>query len=230
VTLTATGGVGKTRLSLQAAHEVARDFPQGPVFVALAPLADPALLPAFLATALGIREEGRAADTESLLPSLARRLSAYPALLVLDNCEHLVGATSTLCHALLLRCPDLHILATSRQRLGLTGEVLWRVPSLPAPDPAHLPAEADRAIAEVLEYPAVRLFVERAGMVRGGGGGFRLAGREETEAVARLCQRLDGIPLAIELAAARAGALTVSQIASRLDDRFRLLTGAAGAA
>jgi predicted ATPase/DNA-binding SARP family transcriptional activator len=222
VTLTGTGGVGKTRLSLQVALEDARDFPQGPVFVALAPLSDPALLPAFLATALGIREEGRAADTESLLQALARPLSAYPALLVLDNCEHLVEATATLCHTLLSRCPGLHILATSRQRLALTGEVLWRVPSLPTPDPEQLPSEADRALAQVLAYPAVRLFVERAGMVRGG---FRLAGREEAEAVARICQRLDGIPLAIELAAARAGALTVDQIASRLSDRFRLLTG-----
>src|SRR5206468_12542874 len=107
-------------------------------------------------------------------------------------------------------------------RLGLTGEVVWRVPSLPSPDPERLPLDAEHAAAYVMRCPAAQLFAERAQMVKPG---FRLAGREDAEAVARICQRLDGIPLALELAAARAGFLTLPQIASRLGERFRLLTG-----
>ncbi len=221
VTLVGTGGVGKTRLCIQAAREAAVQFPQGAAFVTLAALSDPALLPAFVASALGIREEG-SADAASLLQSLVGWLSVHEILLVLDNCEHLIEATAQLCQTLLERCPRLHILATSRQRLGLTGEVVWRVPSLPSPDPQRLPADEARLLEELMLYPAVQLFMERVRMVRSE---FRLAGREDAEAVAHICQRLDGIPLAIELAAARAGVLTLSQIASRLDDRFRLLTG-----
>jgi non-specific serine/threonine protein kinase len=139
---------------------------------------------------------------------------------VLDNCEHLIEEAAALCRTLLERCPRLHILATSRQRLGLTGEVVHRVPSLASPDPEHLPLDEESSAATVMQYPAVQLFTERAQMVQPG---FRLTGREDAEAVARICQRLDGIPLALELAAARMPVLTVAQIAARLDDRFRLL-------
>ncbi len=221
LTLVGTGGVGKTRLAIQVASEAAEDVSHGAVFVALASLSDPSLLPSFVASALGVREEG-SADAATLLASLAGWLFIREVLLVLDNCEHLVEATAQLCQALLERCPRLHILATSRQRLGLTGEIVWRVPSLPSPAPQQLPLDGESSVATILPYPAVQLFVERAKMVRSG---FRLAGREDAEAMAHICQRLDGIPLAIELAAARTGLLTLPQIASRLDDRFQLLTG-----
>jgi non-specific serine/threonine protein kinase len=125
---------------------------------------------------------------------------------------------------LLQRCPGLRVLATSRQRLGLPGEVAWRVPSLPAPEPKQLPLEADEAVTVALGFAAVRLFVDRAAAVRPG---FRLTSGAEAAAVGQICRRLDGIPLAIELAAARARVLTPGQIAARLDDRFRLLTGGA---
>jgi non-specific serine/threonine protein kinase len=149
-------------------------------------------------------------------------------LLVLDNCEHVIEAAAALTETLLEGCPDLRVLATSRQRLGLIGEVAWRVPSLPSPDPEalerveHLSEGTQSIIQTVLTYPAAQLFVERAAMARPG---FRLVDAEDGIAVARICHRLDGIPLAIELAAARVGALNVGQIASRLADRFRLLTG-----
>lgn len=221
VTLAGTGGIGKTRLAIQTAAEAAETFPAGAVFVALAPLTDPALLPAFVAAALGIREEG-ASEPESLLKSLQGWLSMHPILLVLDNCEHLIEAVAELTRTLLERCPRLHILATSRQRLGLTGEITWRVPSLPFPDPERLPADEERLLAEVMESPSARLFCERAAMVKPG---FRLTGQADAVATAHICQKLDGIPLAIELAATRVGFLTLAQIADRLEDRFRLLTG-----
>ncbi len=221
VTLVGGGGVGKTRLSIQVAAETAERFAEGTAFVALAALSDPALLSAFVASALGIREEGTP-EPGFMLHALTGFLSTRSILLVLDNCEHLVGATAELCQSLLERCPGLHILATSRQRLGLIGEVAWRVPSLPCPTSEFL-HDSTRPVTEaVLEYPAVQLFVERAAMARPG---FRLRSREETLEAAQICQHLDGIPLAIELAAARMEILTVGQIAVRLKDRFRLLTG-----
>lgn len=221
LTLVGGGGVGKTRLSIQAAHELAAGFAEGAVFVALASLSDSSLLHAFVAEALGIREE---ATTEaiSLLQALIGWLATHEVLLVLDNCEHLVEATAMLAQTLLERCPNLRILATSRQRLGLTGEVVWRVPSLPFPDPSDLSLATPDLEVSVQQYPAVQLFIERASMVRAG---FRLSGPDDALAVAEICQRLDGIPLAIELAAARVGMLPVRQVAARLGDRFRLLTG-----
>src|SRR5262249_39168143 len=161
------------------------------------------LLPAFLAVALGMREEG-SEDATALSQSLAGWLSTHEVLLVLDNCEHLIEAAATLCQTLLERCPRLHVLATSRQRLGLTGEVGWPVPSLPCPDPKRLPADEAELIGTVRQSPAVQLFAERAQMAKPD---FQLTRRDEAEAVAHICQRLDGIPLAIELAAARAGVL-----------------------
>jgi predicted ATPase/DNA-binding SARP family transcriptional activator len=221
VTLVGGGGVGKTRLAIEVAGERASAFAQEAAFVALASLSDAALLPAFVASALGVHEEA-SSDPASLLRALTGWLSTNEVLLVLDNCEHLIEAAATLTQTLLERCPDLHILATSRQRLGLTGEVAWRVPSLASPDPERLSAGANNVVATALEYPAVQLFVERAAMARPG---FHLVDPAEGLAVAQICQRLDGIPLAIELAAARVGMLRVGQIAARLDDRFRLLTG-----
>jgi predicted ATPase/DNA-binding SARP family transcriptional activator len=220
VTLAGAGGVGKTRLAIEAAREAAGGFPEGAAFVALASLSDPALLPSFVAMALDLQEKG-ATGTEARLQALITWLAAHPVLLVLDNCEHLIEAAAALCWTLLERCPRLHILATSRQRLGLTGEVVHRVPSLASPGPEHLPLDDGSSAATVMEYPAVQLFTERAQMVQPG---FRLTGRADAEAVARICQRLDGIPLALELAAARVPVLPVTQIAARLDDRFRLLT------
>lgn len=221
VTLVGGGGVGKTRLAIQVARELTSDGAAEAAFVELASLSDPVLLPAFVATALGIREEATP-EPAFLLQALAGRLSAGEPLLVLDNCEHLIEAAASLARTLLERCPDLRILTTSRQRLGLTGEIAWRVPSLSSPDPER-PADGAVDIADTaMEYPAVRLFVERAAMARPG---FHQARPDDVTAVVRICRRLDGIPLAIELAAARVGALSVGQIASRLDDSFALLTG-----
>lgn len=202
VTLVGGGGVGKTRLSIQVAAEAKPNFRDGIAFVALASLADPAMLAAFVASSLGIREEA-SDEPEFMQHALTGWLSTRSILLVLDNCEHLVAAAASLAQALLERCPGLHILATSRQRLGLIGEVAWRVPSLPGPD-------------------AVQLFLDRAAMARPG---FNLRSDEEKEAVAEICRQVDGIPLAIELAAARMEMLSVGQIASKLEGRFRLLTG-----
>ena len=193
----------------------------------LGPLADEARVLPTVAAALGLRDEGGVHDADALTRRLAARLSAGASLLVLDNCEHLLDAAAAAVQILLRRCPELRVLATSRQRLGLAGEVVWRVPSLPAPDPELLPAASEDAVATALGFAAVRLFVERAAAVHPR---FRLASSAEAVAVAQICRRLDGIPLALELAAARVTALPVAQIAERLDDRFRLLThGARGA-
>src|SRR5262249_54554291 len=159
--------VGKTRLAIQAAEEVAVDFPEGVAFIELASVAEPALLPAAVVTALGVRETEAAADEGlpgqgALLQALCAWLMSHPVLLGLDNCEHLVEAVAALIYTLLSACPDLRILTTSRQRLGITGEVVQRVPSLPAPDPDRLPADAQNAVEAVLSYPAVQLFAERA--------------------------------------------------------------------
>jgi predicted ATPase/DNA-binding SARP family transcriptional activator len=216
VTLRGGGGVGKTRLSIEVARNLASHFAQEVAFVELASLAEAALLPAFVASALELREE--ATPEQALIGCLATR----EMLLVLDNCEHLIDAAAALAQTLLERCPRLRILATSRQRLGLTGEVAWRVPSLLVPDVERLPSSPADATAAALTFPAIQLFVERASSAHTG---FRLSRRDEVEAACRICYRLDGIPLAIELAAVRVRSLTVENIHSRLDQRFRFLTG-----
>jgi predicted ATPase len=155
-----------------------------------------------------------AAPNEPIVEALLVGLEDSRCLLMLDNCEHLVGVSAELVDAVLRACPDVRVLATSREPLGVAGEVRWRVPPLAVPPGEALPPERVRA------YPAVALFVERAASVAPG---FHLT-EENTAAVAGVCRRLDGIPLAIELAAARVGALSVEQLARRLDDRFRLLT------
>jgi predicted ATPase/class 3 adenylate cyclase len=217
LTLTGSGGCGKTRLALQVAAEVIEDYPDGVWLVELASLSEANLVPQTVVTALGLREEpGR-----SLTETLSEYLKSKSLLLLLDNCEHLVEACAALANTLLRSCANLKILATSREPLNVAGEHPRRVPSLLPPDPDHLPTEEKDLPAILAKNDAVRLFVERASTQRMD---FRLQA-QNARAIAQVCHRLDGIPLAIELAAARVRALTAEQIASRLDDRFKLLTG-----
>ena len=212
LTLTGAGGSGKTRLALEVAAELRDRFRDGVWLVELAALAEPALVPEALASALGVREgQGR-----PIPDALRAFLEPRALLLVLDNCEHLIHACADLVERLLSACPELRILATSREPLRIRSEATWRVPSLAAPDPERVPPEPD-ALAR---YPAVRLFEERA---RAAHPAFLLSPRNAA-AVAEICARLDGMPLALELAAARVKVLSPEQIAARLDDRFRLLT------
>ena len=217
LTLTGSGGCGKTRLALQVAAELVEDYADGVWLVELAALSDPALMPQAVATSLGLREEpGR-----PLTQTVTDYLFPKSALLLLDNCEHLLPACAGLVDTLLKACPHLCVLATSREALGMAGEQVYRVPSLLAPDPAALPSEEKEWTTIVSEYDAVCLFVVRAGMQKSE---FALT-RQNARAVASVCHRLDGIPLAIELAAARVRVLSVEEIDTRLEDRFRLLTG-----
>lgn len=209
VTLTGAGGAGKTRLAIQAAAETLEAFPDGVWLVELAALQDAALLPATVAATLKLQTQG--AVTADVV---ATQLAARRLLLVLDNAEHLVDPCATLAHALLRACPHVVVLVTSRQPLQVHGEVLLRVPSLGVP-----PARGATA-AQVEAAEAVRLFVERA---RLHAPAFALDA-SNAATLASLCRRLDGIPLAIELAAARMRALSLEEIDRRLDQRFRLLT------
>jgi predicted ATPase/DNA-binding SARP family transcriptional activator len=220
VTLTGPGGAGKTRLACESAARLGRSgsWPDGAWLVELGSLHDPAALPQVVLAALGMRETrllggGPQASAPEPLDRLLAALKGKRLLLLLDNCEHLVDAAARLARQILAACPGVRVLATSREPLGVTGEALWPVRPLPVPPPGDLePAAA-------LGYPAVRLLVDRAAAARPG---FSLnAGN--VAAVAEICRRLDGIPLAIELAAARLRSLTVEQLAARLDDRFRLL-------
>jgi predicted ATPase len=211
LTLYGSGGSGKTRLALAVAQEVVEGFEDGVWWVELASISDTKLVPLALATTLGVRE----VPDRSLAESLVEYLEPRKALVVLDNCEHLVEGCAALADVLLRACPDLQILATSREPLRVAGEAIWMVPSLSLPDPQG------RSTSEQLaNYEAIRLFVERA---KEADAGFALSERN-APVVARLCRRLDGIPLAIELAAARVRALTVEQIAERLEDPLSLLT------
>ncbi|MFF3329114.1 ATP-binding protein [Streptomyces sp. NPDC002888] len=209
VTLTGPGGVGKTRLALRMAARLERAFPDGVRFVPLAGLHDPALVPLAAADALGLRDHSAQPPLDALVQQVRdRRL-----LLVVDNCEHLLPACAQLAAALLHGTPGVRILATSRHRLGLTEEHLMEVRPLQVPDP-----DGDLSAAD--GYPALALFADRAAAVVPG---FRLTSANRA-AVARLCSRLDGLPLAIELAAVRMRVLDVDQLLERLDDRYRLLT------
>jgi predicted ATPase/DNA-binding CsgD family transcriptional regulator len=212
LTLTGTGGSGKTRLALAVAFEVAGGFDEGAWLVELASLPDPDLVPQAVASVLGVREvPGR-----PLAETLVAHLETKEMLLVLDNCEHLVDAVAVLADALLRSCPELRILATSRETLGIAGERTWLVPSLLLPDLRRLPT-----LEELARFEAIRLFVERA---KGVVSAFELT-EQNAPAVARVCRMLDGMPLAIELAAARVRVLSVEQICSRLEDSVALLTG-----
>jgi predicted ATPase/transcriptional regulator with XRE-family HTH domain len=212
LTLTGPGGTGKTRLALQAAAGLLSWFPDGVWLTELAPLTDPALVPQMVAAVLGVPEEAN----RSLLATLTDHLRDKKMLLVLDNCEHLVAASAEFAEAVLRASPDLRILASSRENLGVSGERAFYVPSLTAPEPA-----AGLTAETALKYEAVRLFVERAAVAAPG----FAATDKNAAAIAQICKRLDGIPLAIELAAVRLRALPVEQLAARLDDLFRLLTG-----
>jgi non-specific serine/threonine protein kinase len=221
VTLTGTGGCGKTRLALRVAENIVEEFADGVWLFELAPLSDPALLLATIARTLDVQEEPQ----RPILATLLDYLRSRKLLLILDNCEHLIAAAAQTCQPILQASPNVRILATSREALGVGGEVAWRVPSLTLPgnykgalDPAWLIA--------LQTSEAIQLFLARARLAD--------AGFDVTEqnacAIAQICTRLDGIPLAIEMAAARLKVLSVQQIAARLDDRFRLLTGGSRAA
>jgi len=211
LTLTGTGGVGKTRLALQVATQVLPMFRDGVWLVDLAPLTDPALLPTTVATVLGVRTE----VDQPLLTTLVDWLQGRQLLLLLDNCEHLVADCAAFVDTLLRASDTLRILTTSREALGITGERRYEVPPLAFPATSAIPLSS----AQLLQYEAVRLFAERATCVQPR---FRITAAN-AQAVAQLCQRLDGIPLALELAAARGKALPIATLAARLDDRFRLL-------
>jgi non-specific serine/threonine protein kinase len=212
VTLTGAGGAGKTRLALQIVQDLVGDFAHGVWLIELAPLADPDLIPHTIATTLGLRPESAHGVTDSLITFLRPRTT----LLLLDNCEHVIAGCATLVDHILRACPRVRVLATSREALGIAGERAWRVPSLVLPA-----AKRVVSLDAVIKSDAVRFFVDRAQAVSSH---FELSATNAST-VARICQRLDGIPLALELAAARMKLLSLEQIGARLDDRFQLLTG-----
>jgi len=220
LTLTGIGGSGKTRLALRLAAAASGDYPEGIWLVALGPILEEGLLSQAVASVLDVRER----SGESLDQSLARHLRDRKTLLVLDGCEHLVDACARLVELLLGAGRELTVLATSQEALRVPGEVTWRVPSLSLPQlssPSSDGARSGEVVDQFLESEAVRLFVERAGLVQPG---FGLD--EQTGPVAaRVCRRLDGLPLAIELAAAQLRLMPASELERRLHDRFLLLTG-----
>ena len=212
VTLTGSGGTGKTRLAVRVAQSVLNEFPDGVWLVELGALSEADLIPHTVASVLGIREQ----PDRSVLDFLFETLSLKHALLILDNCEHLIADCGRLSEALLRSCGNLTILATSREALGIGGEAVWLVPSLSLPDPRQLPD-----VEALNQYEAIRLFVDRATLCKPG---FTITA-STAHPLTQTCVRLGGIPLAIEMAAARIKVLTVEQIAARLDDQFRLLKG-----
>jgi predicted ATPase/DNA-binding CsgD family transcriptional regulator len=212
LTLTGIGGSGKTRLALKLAAAAAERYPDGIWLVALGPVLDESLLSQAVASVVDVRER----SAESLEQSLSRHLADRTALLILDGCEHLVDACAMLVELILASGHALTVLATSQEALRVPGEVSWRVPSMSLPDPgADLPSD------RLLHSEAVRLFVERARLVQPA---FAL-GDQVGPVVGRICRRLDGLPLAIELAAAQLRLMTATELELRLQDRFRLLTG-----
>jgi predicted ATPase len=211
LTLFGMGGLGKTRMSLQVAADVLDDYPDGVWFVELAAVADPRRVPEAVASVLGVMEEaGR-----PVIEALVRFVSDRQLLLILDNCEHLIDACAALAKTLLQAGPHIKLLASSREHLRVFGETTYAVPALALPD-----ANSALMLDALQSSEAARLFAERAAAVQPG---FRITA-DNAAAVAEICRRLDGIPLAIELAAVRVHALTVEVIAARLDDRFGLLT------
>jgi predicted ATPase/class 3 adenylate cyclase/TolA-binding protein len=217
VTLTGTGGAGKTRLALQVAEEVLERYRDGVWLVELAPVSDPELVLQTVALALGLQEQPDRALADALIDFVLPKQM----LLVLDNCEHVLAACRRLTDDLLKACPRLSILATSREVLSVVGETPYRVPSLGVPIAAAL-----SAVEELEQKDATRLFLERARTRRTD---FAVT-QENARAVAEICIRLDGVPLAIELAAARVGVLAPQQLLRRLEDRFRVLSGGAATA
>jgi len=210
VTLRGVGGAGKTRLAIAVCDRIAAEGGLEPYFVDLAPLADPAVVPQTVAHALGVPAAGHQRVTDALRDHIGGR----PLLVVLDNCEHLVEACAWLADALLRGCPELHVLATSREALDCDGETVWAVPPLAVPD-----ADAVQTASDLAGYPGVDLFLDRAEI-----GPAHALTPAQARALATICASLDGLPLALELAAARARVLALPQIAARLHDRFGLLT------
>lgn len=222
LTLTGAGGAGKTRLALHVAADQLENFPDGTWLVDLYPVTDPSMVVRSVMSALGLQEgaaQVRALpdDETQISRSSSERLLDYlkdrQLLLVFDNCEHLIPACATLTATILASCPRVTILVTSREPLGVEGEATWRVPSLSLPD--------ESGVVDPEAYQAVRLFVDRACLSKSD---FRLT-PDNSRAVWEICRRLNGMPLSIELAAARVRVLTPQQISSMLDDQFRLLTG-----
>src|SRR5881296_334727 len=212
LTLSGAGGNGKTRLALQTAAEMVDHFANGVWFVDMAAVLDPTLIATTVAMTLRLRKQAG----QTMLETLVAFLRGKRLLLILDNCEQVVSGCAVLADKLLKACPDLHILATSREGLGIAGETTWRVPALAVPSNQDV-----TSFDKLGESPSVRLFVERARSIIPD---FQLTGRN-APAIAKICCRLDGIPLAIELAAARVKTISAEEIALRLNDRFRLLTG-----
>jgi predicted ATPase/DNA-binding winged helix-turn-helix (wHTH) protein len=211
VSLVGAGGIGKTRLALEVARHLLPRFPDG-VFVAeLGPLSRPELVPATVASALGLTQVAHTLSEEGVAGAVGTR----KLLLVIDNCEHLIEAAAGMAEALLRASPGVSLLATSREALRVSGEYVYRVPSL------DVPGEDTQDVEDVFRYAAVRLFVSRAHAVEP----RYVAGGPVAAATVAICRRLDGIPLAIELAATRIAGFGVAGVAARLDDRFRLLTG-----
>ncbi len=219
VTLTGPGGSGKTRLALQVANELQEEYGDGVWLAELASLSDEALVTQTIAAHLNVHEQ----SGRPLIDTLADHLSSRQILLVVDNCEHLINACAQFSETILQKNPHLHILATSRQMLGVPGESVFTTPPLTLPEerPWKSPASAEEALAAYGRSEAVQLFVNRANALMND---FDLS-MENGAWVSEICRRLDGMPLAIELAAARVPSLSIQQIAQRLDDRFHLLTG-----
>lgn len=213
VTLIGVGGIGKTRLSQQVANQLLDNYADGVWLVEFAPLNDSTLVLQSVATVFGIQQRG---DHSALVETLIHFLQGKTILLILDNCEHLLDACAELAEKLLKNCPDLKILATSREPLGITGEALYQVPSLTIPD-----VEEISPIEQLNAYESIRLFHERAQLVQMD---FALT-QENAASITQICTRLDGIPLALELAAVRVQTFSAEQIAEQLDQCFRLLTG-----
>ena len=211
VTLTGPGGIGKTALALEVAGGLLADFDGGGWFVELASLSDPDLVPSAIARVMGLKLTGETISAEAI----ARAIGGQNLLLVLDNCEHVIDAVATVTEMLVRSCPRTTILTTSREVLRIDGEFVYRVP------PLEVPAAATRNPDRILEHGAVELFVARTKALLSG----FAANAEDLAAIAMICRRLDGIPLAIEFAAARAATLGIQPVAARLDDRFALLTG-----
>jgi predicted ATPase len=204
VTLTGVGGVGKTRLSLEVATQLTDEFPDGVWVFELVAVSDPKAVPDAVAAVLGITQQPGKTVSESVAAALEGRVR----LLVFDNCEHILDAVADLIEAILIQSTTVKILSTSREGLGVADEHLWQVPSLD--------------VGAGIDSAAVKLFVERARAVSPG---FSVANADEAAAVVEICRRLDGIPLAIELAASRMASMTPHEVRDRLDQRFRLLVG-----
>jgi predicted ATPase/class 3 adenylate cyclase len=214
LTLTGPGGVGKTRLALEVGAHLVDAYPGGVWYIELGTLNDGALIGDTIVSALQLKQE-----TAGPIPALLSALADRRVLLILDNCEHLLDPVVDVADQLLRRCPDLRIVATSREALGMSGESLMPVPSMSLPEPGG--PGSPEAFERLASCDAVQLFIDRARAVLPG---FALT-EENAEAIGQICLRLDGIPLAVELAAARVRSLPPHQIAARLDNRFRLLTG-----